>query len=297
MASTENTSLSKSGSKPTDCQPYAISDYSGLAQPPRVLKLSSNPTKVEALSIKVEDTMDGFVPGFLHMPQDFVPLPPRGHHHTAAILLSGAGGGVAGPSSIYLSLAAKLAALGTSIPTLRLDYRYPARTTYCVDDVKAAIGYLQETYGIHRFVLIGWSFSGAAVFTVGGSDDRIIGCATMASQTAETEPIRSLAPTPVLLLHGTGDSTISSDCSQRLYEMYGSGGNRHIHFFEGDNHALSHNAKAVEGMLLDFIIGCAGLRVDDKERKTILSQTLVEDGEREELMKKGGDLRPPERIE
>jgi hypothetical protein len=42
---------------------------------------------------------------------------------TAAILLSGAGRGVLGPSSMYLSLADKLASLSQPVPALRLDYR------------------------------------------------------------------------------------------------------------------------------------------------------------------------------
>ncbi|KAK9414709.1 putative AB hydrolase-1 domain-containing protein [Seiridium unicorne] len=297
MATTKRTSLSKSGLKPSNEKPSAITDYDGLAQVPRISKLPSKIRKqviVEPLNIQVEDGPEGCVAGFLHMPRDFVSPAPQEHHRTAAILLSGAGGGVVGPSSIYLSLAAKLAALGSGIPVLRLDYRYPARNQYCVADVKTAISYLQDTYGLDRFVLVGWSFGGAPVFTVGGSDDRIIGCATVASQTAETEGIRRLAPTPVLLLHGTGDKTLSVSCSQRLYDMYGENGNRHIHLFEGDNHALSSNAKTAEAMLLDFIVGCAGLRVNDAEMKAVAQQTLVGDGEREELMKKGGDLRSPE---
>lgn len=296
MASIDKTSLSKSGPTSTDSQPPDISQYVGLAQPPRVAKLSQKYTqqvKVQPLSIKVED---GSVAGFLHMPTDFILPAPEDHHRTAAILLSGAGGGVVGPSSIYLSLAAKLAILGVGIAALRLDYRYPAYNKYCVADVKAAISYLQNTYGVYQFVLVGWSFGGAPVFTVGGSDDRIIGCATVASQTAETDGIRMIAPTPILLLHGTADNTLSPSCSRRLYETYGDRGNRHIYLFEGDNHALSRNAKVAESMLLDFIVGCAGLSINDAEMHEVIDQTLVEDGEREELMKKGGDLRPPESI-
>lgn len=298
MAVSEKTSLSQTGPKPFGEKPHVITDYEGLAQAPRLSKLppKARRTRVEALRIQVDDALDGTVSGFLHMPPDFVSPAPREHHRTAAILLSGAGGGVVGPSSIYLSLAAKLAALGTGIPALRLDYRYPARNRYCVEDVRAAIKYLQDTYGLDRFVLVGWSFGGAPVFTVGGSDDRIVGCATVASQTAETEGIRRLTPTPVLLLHGTGDSTLSASCSKQLYEMYGESGNRHIHMFDGDNHALSKNARTAEAMLLDFIVGCAGLRVDDKEMKAVTEQTLIGDGEREELMRRGGDLRPPESV-
>jgi dienelactone hydrolase len=279
-------------------KPYPTRQYEGLAHPPHISRLehaSGRKATVEAINIDVQDGVDGFVPGFLHLPPDFTAPPPAQHHHrTAAILLSGAGGGVTGPSSIYLSLACKLATLGTGIPALRLDYRMPARNKACVKDVKAGMKYLQDMYGLDRFVLVGWSFGGAPVFTVGGEDQRVVGCATVASQTAETEGIRRLAPRPVLLLHGTGDSTLSPWCSQRLYDMYGNKGDRKLELFEDDNHALSRNAGRAEAMLCEFIARCAGLTIDGKERENVVSQELVDDTERIDLMKKGGDLREPE---
>ena len=65
-------------------------------------------------------------------------------YQTAAILLSGAGGGLVGPSSMYLGIATKLSILKQGIPVLRLDYRYPARNSYCVADVLAAMDYLEH---------------------------------------------------------------------------------------------------------------------------------------------------------
>ncbi|KAI1801789.1 hypothetical protein F4811DRAFT_555504 [Daldinia bambusicola] len=135
---------------------------------------------------------DGFVAGFLHMPPDFTSPAPETHHHTAAILLSGAGGGVVGPSSIYLSLGARLAALG-------LESR---RYAWIID--------IQQETGIS---------------------------------------------------YQTG------------------------------------SARTAEAMLLGFIVKCTGLGVDESEKKTIIDRELVEDGERTELMKKGGDLKPPESLE
>ncbi|ROT40560.1 alpha/beta-hydrolase [Sodiomyces alkalinus F11] len=249
---------------------------------------------IEALTINVDEGLDGFVSGFLHMPPDFIKPAPTTHHRTAAILLSGAGGGVTGPSSIYLSLACKLATLSTGIPTLRLDYRAPARNRYCVQDVRAAMAYLEDMYGLNRFILVGWSFGGAPVFTVAGGDKRVVGCATVASQTAETEGIRKLAPRPLLLLHGTADRTLSSTCSERLFSMYGDRRNGRLQLFEGDNHVLSGNAQAAEAMLCDFIASCAGLRIGEEEHAMVVEEELIQDGERKSLMKRGGDLRAPE---
>ncbi|EAQ88711.1 hypothetical protein CHGG_05330 [Chaetomium globosum CBS 148.51] len=298
--------------------PHSIREYAGLARPPHLTRLESATHKtghVEPLSIDVEDTPEGgFVPGFLHLPPDFFTNPPADaspadatprtarllatlpphHHRTAAILLSGAGGGLAGPSSIYLSLACKLATLGRGIPALRLDYRYPGRREQCVADVRAAMAFLRDMYGLDRFVLVGWSFGGAVVFTAAEEDPRVVGCATVASQAAEAEGIQKLSPRPVLLMHGSGDNTLDVGCSQRLFHMYGAG-DRMLEVFEGDNHSLSKNADGAEVMLCEFVARCAGLRVDAQDRKDVVGAELVEDGERHGLMEKGGDLRAPER--
>ena len=218
------------------------------------------------------------------------------HEKTAAILLSGAGGGVVGPSGIYLPIADKLALLNKGIPVMRLDYRVPAQNRYCVTDVKAAMDYLQNEYSVSRFVLTGWSFGGAPVFTVGGKDARVVGCATVASQTAETDGINGLSPRPLLLLHGTGDRTLSPSCSERLFRMYGTKGNRELKLFEGDDHALTQNSLKAEEMLCNFIMKCAGVEIGDGESK-IVKENLIGDGNRVELMKQGGDLKGEESIE
>ncbi|KAJ4286588.1 hypothetical protein N0V88_007950 [Collariella sp. IMI 366227] len=295
-------------------RPHSIHSYAGLARPPHLSRLESASHKqgyVEPLSIDVDDTKDGFVPGFLHLPPDFITAPPTTatgrpqvtvpphHHRTAAILMSGAGGGVAGPSSMYLSLACKLATLGSGIPTLRLDYRYPAHTMPCVNDAKAGMKYLRDMYGLDHFVLVGWSFGGAVVFTVAGDHDEkkeVVGCATIASQTAGTEGIGKLAArhVPVMLMHGSGDNTLGVGCSQRLWHEYGDG-DRMLQVFEGDNHSLSQNAEEAEEMLCEFVAKCAGVRVGKEERQNVVGVELLEGDERRELMEKGGDLRAPER--
>ncbi|KAJ4417221.1 hypothetical protein N0V85_001927 [Neurospora sp. IMI 360204] len=294
---TPGISLSATSQMPQG-KPHSINEYTSVKKPPHLDRLTSathQESAVESVTIEVDDGPDGFVPGFLHMPPNFTaPNPFQEHHRTAAILLSGAGGGVTGPSSIYLSLACKLATLSSGIPTLRLDYRCPARNKPCVADVYAGMKYLQDLYGLDRFVLVGWSFGGAPVFAVAGADQRVIGCATVASQTADADGIRKLAPRPVLLLHGTGDRTLSHACSERLYAMYGDKGERQLELFDGDNHALMGNAGTAEGMLCEFIARCAGVEVDEGLRREVVETELLNDGEREELMQRGGDLRGAE---
>lgn len=241
---------------------------------------------VEQLDIPVRDRYGNSVPGFLHLPPGYERVKGT---KTAAILLSGAGGGVAGPSSMYLSIGDKLSSLEPGVPVLRLDYRYPAENKPCVADTQAAMDHLEESYSISRFVLVGWSFGGAPVFTVGGADQRVAGCATVASQTAETDGIEELPPRPVLLLHGTGDRTLSPTCSQRLYDAYGPHGDRELKLFDGDDHALTKNAVKAEELLCSFILKCAGLSVRGPERERIKQQTMSST-ERTEKMKQAGDL-------
>ncbi|KAJ9628546.1 hypothetical protein H2203_002447 [Taxawa tesnikishii (nom. ined.)] len=291
---TDNTSLSATTQKLNNQHPAKLSEYAGLEHPPAANSLPAKP-QVKPLDIKVEDGIDGTVPAFLHIPSNF----QRGQQQTAAILLSGAGGGVVGPSSIYLSMGDKLASLNKAIPALRMDYRFPARNKYCVSDVIAAMNYLEETYGTNRFVLVGWSFGGAPVFTVGGKDERVVGCATVASQTAETDGIRIVGrrAVPLLLLHGTGDRTLSPRCSHNLYEMYGSRGKRDLKLFEGDDHALTRNSKKAEELLIDFIAKCAGVEVGSDEERNVVKKTLVDGHDKVQKMKQGGDLRGAENIE
>lgn len=257
---------------------------------------------IERLHIKVDDGPDGKVAGFLHVPS---PYRPGEHNKTAAILLSGAGGGVVGPSSMYLSMADKLASLPShqALLALRLDYRYPAWNKYCVPDVQAAVDYLQRERQVDNVVLVGWSFGSAPVFTFGGMDARCIGAAVVAPQTAETDGIRKMAPRPVLLCHGTDDRTLWHSCSQRLKEMYESGdrsgrGDVNVGLFDGDDHALTKSAREAEMLITQFIMRCAGVEMDHNLTSRIVHASLMPDSKNEkiELMKKGGDLRSPESV-
>ncbi|KAI4284455.1 MAG: hypothetical protein L6R38_001414 [Xanthoria sp. 2 TBL-2021] len=252
-----------------------------------------------SLTIKVSDSRDGAVPGVLHIPHNHdqaTQSSAQAGTKTAAILLSGASGGLVGPSSIYLGMATKLASLNQGIPVLRLDYRYPARNQYCVADVLAAMSHLEREHAISRFVLVGWSFGGAPVFTVAGNDKRVVGCATVASQTAGTDGIERLALRPVLLLHGLRDQTLGSWCSESLYRRYGEEGTRELKLFEGDDHALTRNAREAEEMLCRFVMKCADIE-EREEESEVVKEKVVDERDRVALMEKAGHLAGEERVE
>ena len=129
-------SLSSSKAPVVSLAAARLDDYRDLAHAPH----NAKPCIVKAMTIKVDDDSGGAVPAFLHLPPSEASTSAS---RVAAILLSGAGGGVVGPSSIYLSLADKLASLRTPIPSLRLDYRFPADNEYCDRDVLVAMDELE----------------------------------------------------------------------------------------------------------------------------------------------------------
>lgn len=264
--------------------------------PSLVKEVNKQVCNVKPVEIKVSwsDTVK-LVSGFLHTPHNYGREQSEGREKTAAILLSGASGGVVGPSSIYLSIADKLASLNRGIPVLRLDYRYPARNRHCVPDVLAAMNYLRNGYAVSRFVLVGWSYGGAPVFTVGGQDNRVVGCATIASQTAETDGISQVARKgiPVLLMHGTEDQRLGASCSESLrdrYKRHSSGGDVQLKLFDGDDHSLSNNSLRAEELLCDFIMKQEGEEIGETEQKYVVQKPLLGEQEKVEKMKKAGDL-------
>ncbi|KAJ9604642.1 hypothetical protein H2200_010756 [Cladophialophora chaetospira] len=259
----------------------------------RALKQSQKTVgKSELVKVPVGSTS---VRGYIHLPAGYADN--KNAVVAAAILLSGAGGGVTGPSGIYVSIGDKLSSLSQGIPVLRLDYRHPGHNDPCNEDMLSAMDFLEKKHSIRKFVLVGWSFGGAPVFTIGGQEkDRVIGCATIASQTAAAGGIKHLAPRPVLLLHGTGDKVLNSYCSQSLYNLYGKNGNRTLKFFEGDDHALTGHPLEAEELLCEFIAKCVGVEISSNEQGKVIGKKLTANEDRIDLMKKGGDLNG-ERIE
>ncbi|RAL15904.1 uncharacterized protein BO97DRAFT_403120 [Aspergillus homomorphus CBS 101889] len=267
----------------------------GPLHPPQAPTTTHQASLAQRIRIVVHDPHDHEAPAILHQPRNYN---AREVHGAAVILISGAGGGVSGPSGIYPSLADKLTTL-LSIPVIRLDYREPARTQYCTADVIAAMDYLGQQYQSRRFVVVGWSFGGSPCFTVAAKEpERVVGIATVASQTALTSGIAKLSPRPLLLLHGTGDTVLSSRCSEVLYGQYGTEGVRELKTFPGDDHGLSQNAEEAERLILLF----AGRTLGFENRLEMVSQ----DGRRQswaggweerlQAMKEGRDLENGEAV-
>lgn len=145
--------------------------------------------------------------------------------------------------------------------------------------------YLESRFAISRFVLVGWSFGGSLVSIVGGSDKRVVGCAMIASQLAETMTgVGSMAPRPLLLVHGTGDRIMRSSGSEELWEEYGEGGERRLVLLEGDDHGLSGSVGEVGEMIWGFVGRCAGVGGGDVG-EGVVREEGVGDGNGNEVLK------------
>ena len=161
----------------------------------------------------------------------------------AAVLVSGAGGGVKGPSGVYPALAERLRADGVTV--LRLDYRKPNNLPECTYDVLAALDALGRR-GVERAVLVGWSFGGAVVISAGAASERVVGVATVASQTYGTENVDELSPEKsLLLIHGTADQTLPAELSRQLYARAGEP--KELVLYSSDGHGIErHRSKMLQ---------------------------------------------------
>jgi alpha/beta superfamily hydrolase len=241
-----------------------------LAHPPDTKPTAAankKPCDVKRVSFKVFDDKTGPAKAWIHIPQNHAREHTESDNKTAVILLSGAPGGMMGPSEMWPSLANRVANSDDGIPVLRLNYRYTAQTKYCIADVKTAMKYLEDKYSITHFILVGWSFGGALVSAMGGSDDRVIACAMAASQKAKTEGVQTMAPRPLLLVHGTSDQTMRYSASQELFEEYGEEGERELQLIDGEDHEFGRYTGVVEEMLCTFIMKHAsgGVETDEEE--------------------------------
>jgi dienelactone hydrolase len=179
----------------------------------------------------------------------------RGVYHdaegalSAVVMVSGARGGVAGPSGAYPAVAGRLQAAG--IAALRLNYRIPTHMNECVYDLDAGLDELRDR-GFGRFALVGWSFGGAVVISSAVAQGDVVGVATLASQTAGTAAVSRLAPRSLLLLHGTADEVLPNECSHYLYAEASEP--KRLILYEGDGHEFSRSHAKVVTTLFEWAV-------------------------------------------
>jgi dienelactone hydrolase len=166
------------------------------------------------------------------------------------IYMPGAGGGMHGPSNIYHPLAEDLQKSGIS--SLLIDCRYNPDLDECISDMLASIDYTDDNYGIKIIGLIGWSFGGAVVISAAAADHRVKTVVTVASQSYGTREVDLIAPRPILLIHGTGDRTLTYECSADIAKRAGEP--KKLVLFPGADHDISQDKKEMYTMVRDWFL-------------------------------------------
>ena len=146
------------------------------------------------------------------IPMIFHPAPVPGR---AALCVSGAMGGVDGPSKLYVRLGQELPAAGIGVA--RIDYREPNEFGECMLDALAGVSFVRAMR-YQSAALIGHSFGGAVAINAGTLGPIVSTVIALSSQLAGAHVVAELAPRPLLLVHGTADTILSHESSEAIYE-------------------------------------------------------------------------------
>ena len=182
------------------------------------------------------------------------PTEPAGGERGAVICVGGFDGGFDGPAEgIYGDLAEALPEAGVGV--LRLDFRVktsPGPIDDGTADVLAGIEWL-TAHGISRVALIGHSYGGAIVIRAAARSPIVAGTCALSTQTMGIEPteVRSLAPRPLLLIHGGADWRLAPRLSEWVYSVAGEG--RELHILDGATHSLRQRREDLWVLLVDWI--------------------------------------------
>ncbi len=181
--------------------------------------------------------------------------PPQGMPSRGAMLcIGGFDGGFDGPAEgIYADLADDLPSRGIGV--LRLDFRIktsPGPIDDGTSDLLAGIDWLVER-GCLPVAVVGHSYGGAIVIRASARSVQVVGVCALSTQTMGIEPreVRSLAPRPLLLIHGTADWRLPPRLSEWVFSIAGDG--RELHLLDGATHSLRQCRDELRSLLLAWI--------------------------------------------
>jgi alpha-beta hydrolase superfamily lysophospholipase len=166
----------------------------------------------------------------------------------AILCVCGAIGGFDGPAMLYPRLGLQMPQAGCAIA--RMNYRHPNEFDECVLDTLAALIFLKGM-GHDRAALIGHSFGGAVVINAGTLSPLVTTVVAVSSQLAGAHVVAELAPKPLLLIRGTGDTVLPDECSRMLYERASEP--KTLKLFEGADHRLTNRGDELFGMVQDWV--------------------------------------------
>ncbi len=101
--------------------------------------------------------------------------------------------------------------------SLRINYRQPGDLQESVLDTLAGISFLKGT-GHTDIALVGHSFGGAVVISAAPISPLVKAVVALSSQTYGASGAASVAPRPLLLVHGEEDIRLPPHCSQMIYD-------------------------------------------------------------------------------
>ncbi len=148
------------------------------------------------------------------------------------------------PSPISDAVSADL--LEQGIASLMLGYRRNAALGSCVQDVRMALAFLEET-GFQRIALVGHSFSGAVVISSAPTSQAVVAVVGLASQTFGAQTVAHVHPRPILLVHGTADQRLGPHCSEQIYSWAKKP--KELVLLEGASHGLQERYDALLPLL------------------------------------------------
>ncbi|HTJ10227.1 MAG TPA: dienelactone hydrolase family protein [Candidatus Binataceae bacterium] len=225
----------------------------------RILDVQPGDEIAGARSLRLRTTR-GEIPIIVHAPQvqplEVRPVEVRPREAgtadapaRAVLCVSGALGGFDGPAKLYLRLGQELPALGITV--VRLNYRMPNEFGECVLDTMAGLAFLSAMQ-YRRAAIVGHSFGGAVAINAGTLSPTVTAVVAVSSQLAGAHVVAELAPRPLLLLHGTADTILPHECSERIYERAREP--RTLKLFPGVGHRFTEAAEelleTVRGWLL-----------------------------------------------
>ncbi len=207
-----------------------------------------------ARSLRLRTTR-GEIPVILHEPEVYEPEVHEPEVHAAVtpgravLCISGALGGFDGPGMLYARLGQELPPVGITV--VRLNYRMPNEFSECVLDTMAGLALLKAMQ-YERAALIGHSFGGAVAINAGTLAPIVTTVIAVSSQLFGAHMVAELAPRPLLLLHGTADTILPHECSERLYERAQEP--KTLKLFPGVGHRFTEAANELLETVRDWLL-------------------------------------------
>jgi pimeloyl-ACP methyl ester carboxylesterase len=210
----------------------------------RIIGLEPGEEIAGARHLKLRTTR-GEIPIIVHAPD----AQAAGGPGRAVLCISGALGGFDGPGMLYVRLGRELPSIGITVA--RLNYRMPNEFGECVLDTMAGLTFFKAMQ-YERAALIGHSFGGAVAINAGTLAPLVTTVVAVSSQLAGAHVVAELAPRPLLLLHGTADTILPHECSERIYDRAQEP--KSLKLFPGVGHRFTEAADELLETVRDWLV-------------------------------------------